>query len=319
MNRIENGDFSSGFDNWDNGVGGLPYTLVAGEAKGSSDRWEGTELTYIMLQQFSSSEEVVSAKLTIWAKWEAILGRRNGRNVFVVKLRKPDATFVTLVDTTKDAVSGSGNILDESNIAAHMTQYGSYRLYLYLYTRSAWLSIEPDVYEQSFGWYDNISLDIAVKKYKTVHERMGSSEESSIEESSPHYNHQSASEIVGLSESYLRKISKYTDEMIGLAESYFKKTSKYTAEMVGLGESYSTDVYSPTRETASEIVGLSELYSMIRTVSYDIGEGAGLSESIQAKRTRDGVETTYIFGELTQWDEISQAVTPWITERIEII
>jgi len=297
MNKIVNGDFSSGFDNWDNGIGGLPYTLVAGEAKGSSDRWDEAELTYIMLQQFSSSEEVVSAKITVWAKWEAVPGIKTGRNVFVVKLRKPDATFVTLVDTTKNAVSGSGNILNESNIAAHMTQYGSYRLYLYLYTRSAWLSIEPDVYEQSFGWYDNISLDVAVKKYKTVHEIMGSSEESSF-----YSNRQTASE----------------SESVGLSESYLKKTSKYTAEMVGLAESYSTEVITPVRsyETASGIVGLIESYSMRRKLIRN--EIAGLAESIQAKRTRDGVVTTYIFGELTQWDEISQAVTPWIKEKVEI-
>lgn len=165
-NLILNGDFSSGFDHWTNGVGGEPYTLDAEKIRGISLWNSGAEVTYGIMQVFESSGTVATATATVWAKWQAEYGDlQTGRNRFIVELQKPDFSYVTLIDTTKEAMTGNGNILDGLNIAAHMTQSGTYRLFLYLKTRSAYCSADPPempnpYYIQSYGWYDNISIDV---------------------------------------------------------------------------------------------------------------------------------------------------------------
>jgi len=179
MNKILNGDFSSGLDSWHNGVGEDPFVLDAEKIKGSSYSASVLLKTYKIAQSFYSNEEVIAGKITVWCKWLAYAGDvSDGYNQFVVELVKPDTTSVTLLNSTKTANSGSSNLLDAVDITAHLAQYGIYWIYLTLKTMSG-KSDNPDSpppysYGVSYGWYDNISIDIAVKKYKTVHEKIGS-------------------------------------------------------------------------------------------------------------------------------------------------
>lgn len=288
-NKILNGDFSSVFANWTNPAGGgrtFDHSAAFLFAFGMSDEMSSSTWTYKMCQQFSSNDEVLTATITVWAQWDAVSGDdSDGSNRFIVELEKPDTSKVELVDITKGVASGSGNILSASNIKSHMTQYGNYTLWLTLETRSASTYIEMNgegewQYDPSEGDYDNISIDMTVKKYKTVIEKIGSSGTLSGEAS----------------------------------------LSRSAAEIVGLAESYSTEVTSPTLnyETATESIGLSESYSKILKRIHGEAEVAGLSETVQAKRTQGNLETTYLLEDLTQWTEVSVVTTPWIKEKTEI-
>ena len=217
MNKILNGDFSSGFDSWDNGVGGgLAFTLDSAKAKVLSFPGS-TEKDFIMRQIFSINEEVVSAAITVWGQWEAYSGAyANGYNQFIVDLIKPDTSSVSLLDTTKTAVSSSGNLLNAVDIKANLDQYGNYELWLEIKTKSAVVKAGGPYLPGSVGWYDNISVDVAVKKYKTVHEILGSSgqlgsearvsrsgavtlaESYSTEVYSPTFNYETASGVASL-------------------------------------------------------------------------------------------------------------------------
>jgi len=162
-NVILNGDFSSGFDYWHNGVGGDPYVLDAGKIKGSSFSSSTTPKEYSITQSFALSEGVGAGTITAWCKWVAPGGNiSNGYSRFIVELHKPDTSYVTLLDTTKTAESGEGNLLDGVNIAAHLTQAGTYWLYLILRVVSS-KGENPDpppTYSHgvSYGWYDNIGI-----------------------------------------------------------------------------------------------------------------------------------------------------------------
>lgn len=270
MNKILNGDFSSAFAGWVNpALGGLKFSISAEQPFGVSDPSSTSGKTYKMCQQFNSNDEIITAVITVWASWEAYPGDTNGSNQFRVELEKPDTTMVTLVNTTKTAVSSSGNILSGVDIKSNMTQYGNYKLWLTLVTKSSRTGVE---YEVSMGGYDNISIDVTVKKYKTVHEILGSS--GAI-----------------LSEARVTK-----SEIIGLSEAY-------STEVLSPSFNY---------ETASESVGLNESYSKILKRIRGVVEVVGLSESIQAKRTQGNVETTFVLEDLTQWTQISEVTTPWI-------
>ena len=280
--RILNGDFSLGSAYWTNPAGvGLAFSIGAGTATGASNPSGSLEWTYKMCQQFSSNDEIITAVITVWAGWEAYSDYIDGHNQFIVELEKPDTTMVSLVDTTKTAVVGSGNILSASDISAHMATYGNYKLWLTLKTKSARTAGLPPEreYIQSQGWYDNISINIAVKKYKTVHEKLGSSGKLNSE----------------------ARVSR--------------------SEIVGLYESYSTEVYSPvfSYETASESVGLIESYSTLLKRQRGAVEVVGLKEGLQILRKHDNMETTYTLGDLTHWDETSRVDTPWIKKQVVIV
>ena len=284
MNKIQNGDFSSGFDSWHNGVGEDPYILDAGKIKGNSHSSSVLLKTYNIAQSFYSNEEVVSGKITAWCKWVAPGGNiSDGYSRFVVELVKPNTTSVTLLDSTKTAESSEGYLLNDSDIKTHLAQYGIYWIYLTLKTLSS-KGDNPDApppysYGVSYGWYDNISIDIAVKKYKTVHEVIGS-----------------------------------TGKLGG-------KASISRSEIVGLSESYSTEVFSPSfnYETASESVGLSESYSTILKRIRREAEVVGLVEGLQILRKQGNVETTYTLGDLTKWTETQEVDTPWIKKQVVIV
>lgn len=281
MNKILNGDFAYAFAGWINpAFGGLAFSISAEQPFGVSDPTSKDPKTYKMCQQFSSNDEIITAEITVWASWEAYSGDTDGSNRFKVELEKPDTTMVTLVDTTKTAASSSGNILTASDISANMTTYGNYKLWLTLVTKSAETD-DPELgktYEGSRGAYDNILIDVTVKKYKTVHE------------------------IIGSTGAILSEAKVSRSEVVGLVEAYSTETFSPSFNY----------------ETASESVGLSESYSKILKRIRGVVEVVGLSETIQAKRTQGNLETTYVLEDLTQWTEISRVETPWIKIKTEI-
>jgi len=155
----------------------------------------------------------------------------------------------------------------------------------------------PPTYGESIGNYDNINLDIAVKKYKTVHERMGG-----VEAYSPHQSRQSIT----------------TSDIMALKEDYSVKVSKVVAEQIGMVESYSTKVSPCQFSSASDIMGLHESYSIMKKQFRSVAESIGLVERLQAKRTQGNVVTTFTIQDLTQWNDVPPTVTPWVKTKIEI-
>ena len=288
MNKILNGDFSSGFDHWNSGVLQNAFVLDDGMAWSRGMVGE-TPKKHDITQQFNLNDEVAYAKITVWGKWWAQGGEEiDGYNRFIVKLEKPDKSKVTLLDITKTAVTSEGYLLNGVDIKSHFSQYGNYTLWLNCWCRYA---DEGGPSLRSMGWYDNISVNIAVKKYKSVHEKMGG-----VETLSPHASHQ----------------YKSVAESIGLVEKYNVKISKTVAEAIGLSESYETDVKEAQFKAVAESIGLVEAYSIKKTLHRSAAESIGLVETLQAKRTQGNLETTYTIDQLTQWSEVDRVTTPWV-------
>jgi len=314
--RIQNGNFSQEFDFWNNGVGGgLPYSLDGKRIKGESDDLSEDVKTYkIKSDVFSINNEVVSAVLNVWGKWGCPTGVENGAATFTVKLRKPDFSYVALAGEEKDGETGEGYILEDSDIKAHLSQYGNYELWLELTIKSALVSIEPDVYGQSSGWYDDISLNVAIKKYKTVVEHMGMepatqrSTSKSVKEgiefeesySKRGYKLKVVAEAMEFVESTVRLVKKTVKEIIEFSERYFPQADfmKTVKETMEFDESYSAQKIRPHME--EEVMAFSE-------------------ESFQAKKTSGNVVTTIYFDKLTEWTEKPRVTTEWIDERIVIL
>jgi len=278
-NFIQNGDFSSGFDYWHNGVGEDPYVLDVGKIKGSSYSASAILKVYNIAQSFSLNEEVIAGKITVWCKWVASGGNiSDGYNQFVVELHKPDTSKVTLLDTTKTAENGEGYLLNNYDIKAHFTQYGTYWLYLTLKTVSS-MGDNPDPpplfgYGVSYGWYDNINVNIGVKKYKTVHEAIGGAESYSK------FLGVSEQEIMQLSEAYnkLVKVKRFL-EGVKLSETYEITASfnKEIAEVVQLVESFSTK--ASFKRSEQESVVLAEMYEILAGKKKEVKELLAVSEA----------------------------------------
>lgn len=450
---IKNGDFSSGFNYWDNGCGGASYVLDAGKAKASSNEGDTDEVIYVIGQNFVLSHEVLSALLSVWGQWQNVNGNQvNGYTKFRVKIQKPDSSWYTPLALTEKDGSGSGWLLSDKDIKSELNQYGTYKLYLNCYVKSAkdineeqesvsndyqnwvnnsftlydsnskvkkespesrdvvsatiyknftidgsskdskitvnakgvynttgdeigycklrvrlrkpnlsWVTLyegnqsdgawknilnneditthmsqsgtyrlelytevqsgrswdgvleewiyyqslghfgdvslvtkwDETVYTQSHGWYDNISLGIAIKKKKTVIEYVGSGEIPQKKSSAIR------SAILKLGESYSTKtdkVFKTVSEGLQAVEAYVRKVAKTAKENLGVLESY---IHSklPTTKTVSE--------------------GASFLESLSAKKIAGNVETTFLITELTDWETASPQITRWIKTKTE--
>jgi len=420
--RILNGDFSQGFLHWDNGVGGGDsYTLDVGRIKGSSYPENVFTKTYKIKQSFAVNDEVLTAAISIWAKWQAEAGDYNGKNIFGAVLKRPDMSEVSFLNLLKDGISGEGyllsgfdlkpyfdqygnyelcltlgsnakrddesvsvthpyggwsndgftvydgynkikvvsnpfddsyvianiekhltidrpaetatitvkakgvreheicyvqvkvylikpdqswetlyegsvqtgdweTVLNNADIASHCQQVGRYTLRLYGKVRSyyesevGWwrseahfddvnLSVGWPEYTQSFGWYDNISLDMTVKKYKTVHEAIGGAESYSK------FPKVSEQEIMQLSEAYnkLVKVKRFL-EGVRLSETYeiTAARNKEITEIVQLVESFFTK--ASFKRSKQESVVLAEMYEILKGGKKEVKELLGVSE-----------------------------------------
>lgn len=348
---IQNGDFLAGFDYWNNGViPGNSYILDGGKILGESNL-STEQLLYSIDQEFSVNDQVIIGKISVWAKWDCYPGVMDGYCRFVVKLKKPSAPWTTIINCLKQGESGEGYILNEDDILGLLDQQGNYRLKLDLYVAGALIQIEPsEQYEKSKGWFDNISLEIAVKKYKTVIEHIGGDGSLMIDG----LYHESADEQIKLSEAKNFLLKCVKTGKIGLAE-FFEITSgfnkqvkesialkeffgilvKYSIlEKIGLNEFYSITsgftknvleyfglLESKTVKTStskSEIVKLTENYEAHKRYPKSSLENINFIETISAKRIAGNVIT--YFNELTpiSWQETSKVSTQWIKKKIEI-
>ena len=217
-------------------------------------------------------------------------------------------------------------ILNALDIKSYMNGSGTYTLTLESWVASGW---DGDVtYYQSEAWYgncelnaqwysydytvsrgfwDDIVLDINIKKYKTVVESIGASEATGKKISVP------KKEDLFLAESYttFRLRLKTVSEECFLAESYFKKIYKLVKEEIGLQEFYQKGI----GKIVAEDCFLAEAYSTRKKIIGSGSESVSLSERLSAKRTAGNIITTYEITDLTDWQDGAPTVTAWIKEK----
>ena len=218
-------------------------------------------------------------------------------------------------------------ILNALDIKSFMTSAGTYTLTLEAWVASGW---DGDVtYYQSEAWYgnceldaqwysyaytvsrgywDEIVLDINIKKFKTVVESIG------MEEGTTKKISVGAKEDLFLSESYqaLRlNVKKTVSEEIYMAESFFKKIYKIVKE-----ELYMKEFYQAGKSKAvAEDLFLAESFSWRKLIQKEVMESIGLSEKLTAKRTAGNIVTYFDITDLTKWEVAPQVQTAWIKEK----
>jgi hypothetical protein len=232
--------------------------------------------------------------------------------------------------TLYDGYLSDGNwatILNNLDIKSYMSSAGTYTLTLEAWVKSGWDgdvtyypseawfgNCELDVqwysydYYQSRGSWDDISLDITIKKYKTVVESIGTSEGTPGKKISI-----PKKEDIFLAESYqtLKVKLKSVSEEAYLQESFFKKIYKFVTEEIGLQEFYQHGLGF----AVSEDCFLAEVYSWIKKILKTQTESVYLAEKLTAKKTAGNIITTYDITDLTDWQDIAPAVTAWIKEK----
>lgn len=468
-NRIQNGDFSAGFNYWYNGAGGgLAYTLDSGKAKASSLAGSTSPQLYKMYQPFDKNYYGISARIWVWAQWQAASGNvSDGYNQFIVQLVKPSGSTVDLVNTTKTGVSSSGYILNNADILTHMSEYGTYKLWLlcrsvaakdhytgsdsvsepygtwtdgsswaftkydsnnkiYVYREpdgparwgsisktfsvdyvppdSATVTIEAkgvdyhpandgittarvrlykpddsyvtlydaeltgntwtnilnnadisshitqtgtyklvlyayvdgdgagdsyrqevhfanvdlnvswswDEYTQSFGWFDNITLDLKIRRGKMIKEDVGCTDDPDKKTMID------AAEGINLGESFSSQVyrPKSVKEDIALSDILSMKALSEIKEDVGLVESY--NIVRGVQRTEKEDIGLDEILSYFRIYTRTIKADIGMKESLTGERTSGNVITKIPIVEFPVWEDVAQPGTLWSIKKTEI-
>jgi hypothetical protein len=291
------------------------------------------EYTATIYKSFTIDQPAVDGKITVNAKGLVDAGDFTGYARFVVRLLKPGmAGEVTLYDgyLSDDAWT---TILNNLDITAHLSAAGTYRLTLLAYVKSSRLDGPPIEYLVSEAWYgtlslvakwytysvssgfwDNISLDIKIKKFKTVFESLEASDvpQKKISVSN-------TKEDLEMAESYSTRsfIGKVVSEILELKEWFSNKVFKTIKEDLEATEAwYSIGHY---QKDVKEDIDFGENYSMILKKPKQVKEDFELMESYSAKKTAGNIETTYLFGEPTEWQPISPTVTPWIKMKTEIM
>lgn len=163
-NRILNGNFETGTDNWENGPSDYPfvwdgtYKWIRGDSPTTQDY-----KIYTIQQPFNISDMIILAKLTAWRRYEAVAGNFvDGAVKARVKLQKPDSSWVTLAEETKTAETGSGKILDEYDILSHFSAQGNYKLMLQTESRAACdRTNTQDKIEEPYGPWTNNGFTIS--------------------------------------------------------------------------------------------------------------------------------------------------------------
>jgi len=302
---IKNGDFSSGFDYWINGPGGTyAFDLDTGMALAKSDT-STNELCFQMYQSFSISDEVIAANIWAWCKWNSLSNVVDYAH-FIVDLKKPDSTWVNLLNEKWINSEGNGYRLNGNNVKAHFTQQGTY--YLYLTCR-----VYSTDHTLAKGWYDNISLKISVKKYKSVIEKLAMPE--SLGKGSTHEE----SEIVKFAEtldSWKGRV-KVISEQVKFGELTFRKVKKTVLEVLKVAESYIHSAFN--FKEASEAVKFVETLTpkFFNKEEYS-KDSIAFSESLSAKKTAGNVETSIQITDLIEWEDIAKKTTKWRKYKVEV-
>jgi len=284
--RITNGIFESDFDSWTNGPGSRhPFVWMSGKAQAESDH-SPDELRFWMEQEFSLIYEAVSAVCTVWAGWESI---DDGYVEFYVILKKPSGEDVVLYNATKTGAVGDGNVVDDADILAHLDEYGNYKIILIADVKSS------AVFQHTKAWFDNISINIAIKRTKVVIEGRGCAGTRAVGTQA------TVLENRGLAESKSTRVFKAAQILLatlGRAETVKKTVKKIVMETLGRAEDLIRVAFS---EAITKVEGLAR------------------SEAMTAKKTSGNLETTYNFVGDTEWDEIAGVRTNWIKTKVQTL
>lgn len=287
--KIVNGDFTPGVENWSNGPEGQPFGWESGIITSSSNSDNDDEVTHCIQQEFNISQVVLEAKLTAWNNWDAYVGGiHNGTVQNKIWLRKPDASWVTIKDETHSGETGSGYLATAEDITAHFSQMGNYLLRLYSNVTASKHIGPPIYYRQAFGAFDDVSLLIKSKLTKTVNEAIGNGEltqkETFVEKTEYCAVAETATKMV--------KRPRGSTEYFALAESYVKKTMISVLEKIGLREFYDTS--TALARTSRESLGIKE--TVIKKIKRILTNSVGIKEGTAKKVKRPPVLGTEIAG-----------------------
>jgi hypothetical protein len=297
---IQNGNFSSGLNFWNNGVGGgYPYLLVTERIEATSFANSYNQKTYKINQSFDLNDLAIAGGISVWGKWQTSTGEDyTGTVQFLIQLEKPDATLVTLYSHEYSYPdSGEGYLLSSGldDILPYLSQQGTYKLWLTCIVSSAATYDDEThkwTYYPSYGWHDNVSIPINIRKFKTVIESIGASETKSLKSSI------TKSEIIELFEDFSAEVLTIYKgsgvDIAGLFEAWLLKALISKAEAIGLSESYSY-FYGKRKE---EI------------------EAIGLKEMAQAKTIIGNLTTVYSIGAMPGWQDKAPIETDWESQAV---
>lgn len=331
-----------------------------------SNPYDENVVTAIIYKDFTINGPAHTATLTVEGK--GIMEAFGCGNMARVRIRKVGVgTWSTLYDQNNIDAGVFQNWLNGIDISSYLTTAGTYRLEFYAEAQS-WeeppvgpyhqaeihfancaLSAEWYEYTRSYGWYDDISLEMSVKKFKVVTEAIGASGKlqgvASITESEIIQMAESIKkfpkikrflESVGIAETYEAFAGKKAEvkEILAVLEAYLKKAKISKSESVAIAESYEilssfnveikevlqlVESYSKKVITSkAEVIGISEAILAIKQKIKNIRESVKISEFIAAKRTHGNLETTYTMGVPLEWTELEKQTTQWITKKTEI-
>jgi hypothetical protein len=279
--------------------------------------------------QIKKSFEMVGsahvATLTLDARGLVATCAYPGHVHFKVTLCKVGGGSWTLYD---DYLS-DGNwttILNGLDIKSYLQSAGTYELILEAWVSSGWdgdmmfftseawygsCNLNAQWYSYDYttsrGSWDDISLDITIKKFKTVIESIG------MEEGGTKKISIGKKEDLFLAESYqtLKIKLKTVSEDFYLAESFSKKICKVVKEELFLKEFYQGGI----GKTVSEELFLAEAYSTRKIIRGLQSECIFLAEKLTAKKTAGNIVTTYDITNLTEWQTVPPVTTAWIKEK----
>lgn len=310
--RIKNGDFSQGTSYWINGAGGgYSYDVYNEVLRATSEDSDANPYLFKIKQAFLVAYQVIDARITVYNQWECDSGTvSNGTVKFWVKLQKPDLSFVQLAYEAREAEEGNGYICSNLDITSHFSQQGTYHLWLDCEVTAA--EQDGSVFTVSYGWYDNVSIDVKIKKTKTVFEAVGATDEPQG------LVKKTVKENTGASESYSTVFTKpkLVSEATQALESFSILIKKTVKEVVGAIEYYFKANFL---KTVKEDVGASESYSTILIECRTLKEDVGVCEKLTALKTSGNLEVYIDIKPLTAWQEKDKAVTEWIKEKKEIL
>jgi hypothetical protein len=262
-----NGHFYDGLEGWTNdGSGYSPYILDGHTIKGEDS--SGIEKKYQINQPFTLVDLAISGTIKVWAKWAC----PHGYCRFNIFIGKPDQTWHQVCNYIYTDDSGEGYILNNDDILSFLDQQGTYQLILrlYVWADQSWQNNISD------GWYDDISILISTKLFKTMKEGFGVGNEK-IKEG------RGEKEALSYQESYDTKLYIYESfsEAFGLKELakslFVKKTVK---EGLGFGpENYDTNVSKMHQESEA----FKYLESSIKKAFTGKKEGIEFSETNNLK------------------------------------
>lgn len=298
--KIVNGAFTTNLNSWSNYGSTNFYWSSPGLARAVSDESYNVK-SHKLRQAFGVSGVASAAILNVTISWDIIHKIHKGSVHFYLYLRKPSGTLVELADdleTTDGGDSiGSAALADDLDISAYMTETGTYYLELWADCLSAASAGYAEYYE-SYGYYDNISLLVTERFYKTVIEVMGSGEITQKQAQA------SADEDVALGET-LTHIGGYQPGVDPM-ETMLKR------EKIGIQERIKISV------EANATAGLGFGESLERTYNYrrrdlpDMPNKIGLFESLVARWQSGNVtHTREILAEEDIWEDIAGVETNW--------